>query len=598
MRTRITETIARPALLAAALVPAAGMWLVAVDAGGHGSLNRWLLVVLVGAPAAALLAPLAARLAARPARREATALVALAAAVATTLGALAAGALDGSGALAPGRGLLLALAVTVPVAAVALAWRPAPAAAHPADVGASPAQPADAAPPARPARRAGGTTRRGFIQIGAAGSVAVAGLSRVIPAAKAQPVPFRLTITEGDVVMEDGTPVFFRGFRATDAVKDVPSIPGPPIGNTGPGVKGREIFEGDEVQIVVANSTPREHVFVIDKGDTEAPSAPLFDPVTIGPHETATINFTPHEAGSYIYRDADRNNRLLGMYGAFIVMPAGGSGALLPYRQEAPNLPIRTELRSQHAWILSDVDPVLGELARVQRRTSKIDYPLTKVLPRYFLINGETGVEATRNEELTIPVIPLHVEGAAFAGVLIRCINTGVATHSLHWHGNHVFIVMRNAVPEREGLVFEKDVQRIEPLQRIEVILPAHTGFEAFPPLNQNHPKVKEQHFPMHCHAEMSQTAAGGSYPFGMLTDWHLVDSEQTAVEVRQRLADERRDGRQPVSADQVQAAIDERAGNSGPGGGDGKSGGSNGSGSSGGSGDQKSSSGKGDGKG
>src|SRR5256885_13835837 len=198
------------------------------------------------------------------------------------------------------------------------------------------------------------------------------------------------------------------------------------------------------------------------------------------------------------------------MYGAFIVQPAGGGGALLPYGQLPGRLPIETALRSQHTWVLSDVDPVLGELARTQRRNSKIDYPLTKITPRYFLINGETGVEATRNEQLTIPVIPLQHEGEPFAGVLIRCINAGVATHSLHWHGNHIFPVQRNAVPEREGLVYEKDVQRMEPLQTVDVILPAHTGFEAFPPLNDLHPKIAEQHFPMHCHAEMSQTAAGG----------------------------------------------------------------------------------------
>ena len=70
MRTRITDTIGRRAPLGAGLSAAAGLWLVAVEAGGHGWLSRWLLVVLVGAPTAALLAPLATRLVARPARLE------------------------------------------------------------------------------------------------------------------------------------------------------------------------------------------------------------------------------------------------------------------------------------------------------------------------------------------------------------------------------------------------------------------------------------------------------------------------------------------------------------------------------------------------
>ena len=134
--------------------------------------------------------------------------MALAAAAAAALGALAAGVLDLQ-ALEPGRGLLLALAVTVPLAAVAPARRPAPAAMASVET----------APPARPARPAGGTTRRGFIQVGAASSVAVAGLSRVMTASAAPPVPFMLTITEGDIVMEDGTPV------PVTALPQVPPMP-------------------------------------------------------------------------------------------------------------------------------------------------------------------------------------------------------------------------------------------------------------------------------------------------------------------------------------------------------------------------------------
>src|SRR3954451_7201163 len=154
----------------------------------------------------------------------------------------------------------------------------------------------------------------------------------------------------------------------------------------------------------------------------------------------------------------------------------------------------------------------------------------------------------------------------------------------------------QHAVPARAGLVLERDVQEVRPLQRFDVILPAHTGYDSFPPLSQM-PKA-EQHYPMHCHAEMSQTAAGGSYPFGMLTDWHLVKDEATARQVRQRLADERRDGRAKVPEEKVQQAFDNvKNGNSGPG--------SRNSGSSGnGSGDgktkdsaAKNSSGSGDGK-
>src|SRR4051812_570700 len=426
-------------------------------------------------------------------------------------------------------------------------------------------------------------SRRRFLQVSAASGVAVAGLSRS-QASAVEPTPYLLTITEGDVPMVDNTPVFFRGFRPTGASVDVPQIPGPPVGNIGPGVKGREVFEGDPVRIVVANSTPRDHTFLIEQTGSEVPVNPVVGPVIIPAHGEKTIDFTASGAGSYIYRDADRNNRLLGMYGAFIVEPTGVQGKLLPYAPSPDRVEITTELRSQMTWMLSDVDPVLGELARTRTRSATVDYPLSKILPRYFLINGETGVNATRNVEFTIPVIPIDDFSRPFSGVLIRCMNTGGAAHSLHWHGNHVFPVSHDAVPQIAGMVLERDVQEVRPLERVDVILPAHTGYDAFPPLSQN-PKA-EQHYPMHCHAEMSQTAAGGSYPFGMLTDWHLVKDEATAKVVAQRLAQEAKAGRKKVPEDDVQAAIDQvvkstSSGNSGKGS-SGSNSGSNGSGSNG----------------
>jgi hypothetical protein len=509
-------------LTTAALATVAALWVLLVR-------DDATLAVLAAGPVAALLTPV---------RAVAAAPYALAAALSVGLARLGAGpqhaALD----------VLVALTVAAPAAAALAALR------H------------HAAPAAAPSLAVVGSTRRSFLVRGAAGSAAVAGItSRVAPAALAAPEPFRLTITEGEIPMVDGTPVFFRGFRRTDATDDRPTIPGPAIGNVGPGIKGRDIFEGEQVVVVLTNDTPRTHWFLIERTANEEATDPVVGPIEIAPNQTKEIPFTAPGAGTYIYRDANRNNRLLGMYGAFIVLPAGVEGLLLPYAPAPGRVEITAELRTQLAWILSNVDPVLGEVARRSRRESRIAYPLSQVTPRYFLINGETGVNATLNNNFTVPVVPLQAGSDAVAGVLIRCINTGVCTHSLHWHGNHVFPVERNAVPERAGLVFEKDVQRMEPLHRVSVILPAHTGYDAFPPLNHLHPKVAEQHFPMHCHAEMSQTAGGGSYPFGMLTDWHLTDTEHTAAAVRKDLAEQRAEARRPADPEAVQAAIDERRG-------------------------------------
>jgi hypothetical protein len=142
----------------------------------------------------------------------------------------------------------------------------------------------------------------------------------------------------------------------------------------------------------------------------------------------------------------------------------------------------------------------------------------------------------------TVPVVPEQDSSAPVVGVLIRVVNTGVSTHACHWHGNHVFIVMRNDQPEPSGLVFERDVLRLEGLQRTAVILPAHTGYDSFPPINEHHPKHDAQQYPMHCHAEMSQTAAGGGYPFGQLTDWFLAAGTGRSVDSIERRIAERRE--------------------------------------------------------
>jgi hypothetical protein len=60
----------------------------------------------------------------------------------------------------------------------------------------------------------------------------------------------------------------------------------------------------------------------------------------------------------------------------------------------------------------------------------------------------------------------------------------------------------------------------MDPLQTKAVMLPLK------PPPNALDEVLRNQRcdwvFPMHCHAEMSQTAGGGLYPGGMVSDWKL----------------------------------------------------------------------------
>jgi hypothetical protein len=365
-----------------------------------------------------------------------------------------------------------------------------------------------------------GTTRRSFIKVGG-GVVAGAAMVRIAPAAAAPPHRYVLTITEGDITMIDDTPVFFRTFAGVDGK---PQIPGPPIGNPGPFETNPEVIEGKTIQVVITNLTARDHTFLIERTENEAPTDPVVGPVTIPAGGIpVTIEFTAPSAGTYIYRDADRNNRILGMHGVMVVMPDDGSNR--PYKQAPDRLDIPAEFLAQYVWMLHDVDPLLGELARSNPKVQNLDYSIDQLVPRYFTINGVSGVVSTENL-VTVPVFPVQDPQSGQVGALIRIVNTGCATHSPHIHGNHIFLVEQNATPQPANVVLEKDVFRMPPLHRIAALLPVHPGLDAWPPLDPTK-GFDEQAYPMHCHSEMSQTAAGGLYPMGMLTDWRLVAKPQ-----------------------------------------------------------------------
>jgi hypothetical protein len=516
----------RNLVLPATLVAGTAAWLVPVRAAEPGAgpgTGAWLAAAVLAVVLAALLAPQARRASDALAGTGVSmalesALVALAGALSTGIAlALYAGTAGRSLPVDLARDLALAMAAAAPLGLVLTVRARAADEAASSELVAEP----------EPAR---GSTRRNFLKVGA-GGVATAALVRVAPVASAAPRQFVLTITEGDIHMIDDVPVFCRAFGGPNGE---PTIPGPAIGNPGPFDASPEILEGQRVHVSVTNLTVRDHTFLIERTGNEAPTDPVVGPVTIPAGGIPVdIQFDAPAAGTYIYRDVDRNNRILGMHGVMVVMPADGSNR--PYAPAPGRLNIPSEFLAQYTWVLHDIDPLLGELARSNPHVVHLDYPLEKVTPRYFLLNGKSGVVSTENL-LTVPVFPVQDTAAAQVGALIRVVNTGVASHSPHWHGNHVFVVQLNAIPPKAGVVLEKDTVRITALQRIDVLLPIHPGLDAWPPLDPKKGFV-EQQFPMHCHAEMSQTAAGGLYPMGMLADWRLVSSPSQVAAAKARVA-------------------------------------------------------------
>jgi FtsP/CotA-like multicopper oxidase with cupredoxin domain len=261
----------------------------------------------------------------------------------------------------------------------------------------------------------------------------------------------------------------------------------------------------------------------------------------IAPGTTEQITFAAPRPGTYIYHDTQNEpvNRVLGLHGVLIVVPSD------PWRLSDGG----AEFERQWLWLCNDIEPEWGRLTRMGQT---VDPDRTPALPRYFTLNERSGFhsigvstdreinELTREE--TKPCgwgrqtdvrnfSKSPTAGQIVTGQLIRCVNAGIAIHQLHWHGNHVWTVRRNGVDfdRRDGFVDAEghvniqqweDVLELDPLDRKETMLPIKPPPDALPVVLEH--QEEEYVFPMHCHAEMSQTAGGGLYPGGIVADWEL----------------------------------------------------------------------------
>jgi len=234
--------------------------------------------------------------------------------------------------------------------------------------------------------------------------------------------------------------------------------------------------------------------------------------------------------------------------------------------------------RQEKVWVISQVDPRFNALIT----DNGIDpSPLTtnmadNFLPRYFTMNGRSGFDLIEGAD----VVPKCRIGEP---VLLRTLNAGLAHHAMHIHGNHIYELAEaelfvewltptepaTAPRRRTGtpavnnvpfsrttnsggvavrpVILERDVWPLYPMQRKDVLLPLHVPPDI--PLGQFDEMAarnvfiehdteydnRREPFPLryvvHCHCEMSQTAAGGNYPQGLVTHWEIVGGPAPASE-------------------------------------------------------------------
>ncbi|MFP5348713.1 MAG: multicopper oxidase domain-containing protein [Gammaproteobacteria bacterium] len=325
--------------------------------------------------------------------------------------------------------------------------------------------------------------RREFLRMGTLGLVGAAGgygLLEWTPRAHAATVTRTFYVTEGFIRQPTGVDVYFRGFSSSGTVLDVPAKP-------------ITAQEGDTIVINIYNNLGTAHSFVIDG---------VVDSGTIAAGTFKSVQFTAPKAGTYMFYDKLNApyNRLVGLHGGLAVMPAGVSDQLYVGSPK---------FKKQLFWIFNEIDPVWH--GRVRDRLT----PTTDFKPYYFTINGlsqrppgaagygDPNVDAGYNPDTAL-------KGMIGDRTLIRVLNAGMCSHSIHWHANHVEWLTQNGAVR--SAIWKKDTVPIDNnMGRVDVIFPFVAPPDAYPP-------VTKGHYVMHLHDEMTQTAGGGLYQFGAAT--------------------------------------------------------------------------------
>jgi FtsP/CotA-like multicopper oxidase with cupredoxin domain len=395
--------------------------------------------------------------------------------------------------------------------------------------------------------------RREFIKYGMTGLAAIAvgglGIPPIFPRqADAANLLIDLSMKAATVEMVDTTLVFHWVFSSPQ---------------TGPSFPGPVIFaaQGDVITLRVTNNLPEVHGFRIMGTNIQIPD--------INPGQTRAVRFAVPPAGTYLYVDPLNApvNRVLGLHGAFIVLPKYQSGTRAnpdnptPYSLPTPNVKklfrdlghtlhfpgepwiavrpnnappnhamdpaLERYLYRSRVWLFTQVDPRFNARVSQGQVISPADIS-QNFLPRYFYLSGKTGAFADEDPNITVE---------AFIGEphLIRILNAGIQTHSPHIHANHVYVTAVNRVVQKN--VVNIDTFTVGPTDTVDWLLPCIRPPDIPGPdiplrnlipqelalISRNNLPQKPLMYPMHGHTEIDQTAAGGNYPQGLITKWVIL---------------------------------------------------------------------------
>ena len=297
---------------------------------------------------------------------------------------------------------------------------------------------------------------------------------------------------------------------------------------------------GSTISILLQNNLSQPHELLFHSA---GPAGVHVRSGKVAPGKSKLLEFRAPAPGTYLFSDPGTEpvERTLGLYGGLVVIDPRNAWRLGP---------TGPEFERQWLWLCHDVAPNWARLASQGQAVNPLTTP---AVPRYFTLNGYSGFQALalttdeefnkHREEDTLPSgFPRETDvrnfsaspaaGAVRTGHLMRMVNAGIVDHQLHYHGNHVWTVRANGIdfPRSNGRVSPagdvvlqqwEDTIQLQPGERKEAMLPVRRPPEVIDEVWNA--RDEDWKYPMHCHAEPSQTAAGGLYPGGLMSDWTLA---------------------------------------------------------------------------
>jgi FtsP/CotA-like multicopper oxidase with cupredoxin domain len=314
---------------------------------------------------------------------------------------------------------------------------------------------------------------------------------------------FHLYATDGYLTLPDKTQVYVWGYSLQNE-KGTAVFPAPTL----------TVNEGDQVEVTLTNIGPKKegikrvahtiHFHGLDTDQANDGVPHTSEAILVG--DSFTYHFTATHAGTYFYHcHVDTVEHLqMGMQGAFIVKAKDG------VNQAWTGGPAYDK---EYTFVLNEIDPAWHKAVEEGKPYDRTDFH-----PRYWTINGKAYPD-TEADPTTM------IEGKVGETVLVRLINSGYQTHSMHLHGSHFKVIASDGRPLPE--VLEKDTINVGPGERYDLLITFTQSGE----------------FPFHSHNIIDNTN-NGVYPGGLHTMVSIASAASKSIVLRAGNADVQIDGK------------------------------------------------------